>query len=87
MRRAESVPNPLIGWLADEVVRWRTELGGAEKERRDATRQLQRAQADPDLEGVRNDEAVGRLPASEAEAWRALWREIRELAASGEDKR
>lgn len=42
---------------------------------------------DPDFAGVRAEEALTRLPAAEAEAWRALWREIEELAASAEEKR
>ncbi len=44
---------------------------------RDTVRQtLQHWQDDPDLAGLRGEDALAKLPEAEREAWRALWVEV-----------
>lgn len=74
-------------WLGSEVVRWRTDLAGIPDRRRAAKEQVTGVLTDPDFARVREDEALGRLPAAEAAAWRALWEEIAALLATVEERR
>jgi hypothetical protein len=40
---------------------------------------LRRWKADPDLAGVRDEEALATLPGAERRAWRDLWAEVEAL--------
>ena len=42
---------------------------------------LQHWQADPDLAGVRDADALAKLPEAERAAWRSLWAEVDALLA------
>jgi serine/threonine protein kinase/Flp pilus assembly protein TadD len=50
-----------------------------DKARAAAARQLAHWQADPDLAGVREAEALARLPEAERPAWQKLWQEVADM--------
>ncbi len=47
-----------------------------------AVQRLDHATKDPDFNGVRGEEALSKLPAAEATAWRALWQQVTESLAN-----
>jgi serine/threonine-protein kinase len=76
-----------LDWLRAELAAWSGVLEkGPAQARPDITRTLQHWKADGDLAGVRDPDAVARLPEPERRAWRALWADVDALltrAASG----
>ncbi len=69
-------------WLCEELLAWSEPVDGGRVV--DATRLRERwwrAQRDPRLAGVRDAEALERLPPEEAEQCRALWGEVASLLA------
>jgi tetratricopeptide (TPR) repeat protein len=78
-----------LDWLrADLEVLRRMADGDSDKVRSAAmvTRVLQHWLANADLAGVRESEALARLPEPEQEAWQQLWGEVRDRLASAQKK-
>jgi superkiller protein 3 len=74
-------------WLAGDIACRRQALLAGGAGAADARQRLAQAQRDPSFDAVRGDEALARLPAAEAEAWRELWRQVAALLAKeGEGK-
>jgi hypothetical protein len=66
-----------LGWLRADLAAWGRILdAGDAKLRVDITPALRRWQADPDLAGVRDPEALAKLPSQEQKAWCDLWAEV-----------
>jgi hypothetical protein len=74
-----------LDWLrADLAASGRVLDTGPEQARPMAVRWLQDCLADPDFTGVRDPEALARLPERERQAWKQLWGDIRDrLARAG----
>jgi serine/threonine-protein kinase len=74
-------------WLrADLVLHAQRLEGGTPAERVEVQRQLQRWLADAHLAGVRDAEAVAKLPAEERQEWAKLWAEAKALRERTEAK-
>jgi len=64
-------------WLRDELTTWTPWLqGGRSGNRRDAAAALRGWQNTHELAGVRDPDALAKLPQEESEAWRSLWQEV-----------
>jgi serine/threonine-protein kinase len=64
-------------WLRAGITAWRRAIdSGVAGSRRAAVVDLQQAQADPDLAGVRDPAALALLPEAEQIEWRKLWMEV-----------
>jgi hypothetical protein len=70
-------------WLRADLSLWTKHLDpGTEAARGEVREALPRWKADPDLAGIRDAEALAKLPAEEQEAWRKLWSEVASLIAN-----
>jgi serine/threonine-protein kinase len=70
-----------LAWLRADLAA-RARLGEAAPQAREALRRaLTRWRQEPALAGVRDKEALARLPAAEAAAWMAFWAEVDALLA------
>jgi serine/threonine-protein kinase len=66
-----------LDWLRAERAAWAKVLeAGNEQVRAAVAQHLQHWQADPDLAGVRDRDAIEKLPAEERRAWEALWNDV-----------
>jgi eukaryotic-like serine/threonine-protein kinase len=64
-------------WLAAELVTWRRVVDdGDARARNAAAKALRHWQEDPDLAGVRSDDALTKLPGEQRTAWHTLWAEF-----------
>ncbi len=64
-------------WLTDDLASWIKQLAsGSSQSKASANQMLQHWKIDPDLAGIRDDEALNRLPEKEREALRSLWAEV-----------
>jgi tetratricopeptide (TPR) repeat protein len=71
-----------LDWLrADLAACARVLDTGAEQARPLALRRMQESLADPDFAGVREPEALARLPERERQAWQQLWADARDRLA------
>jgi tetratricopeptide (TPR) repeat protein len=69
-----------LDWLRDDLAVWsRHAREGTRPARAAVTETLMRWKLDPDLAGVRDEAAIGALPAREQKDWRALWAEVGRL--------
>jgi len=67
-------------WLRADLTAWAGRLDGGKPEDLElVARTLARWKADPDLAGVRGEEALAGLPEAEREAWRSLWKDAEAL--------
>jgi serine/threonine-protein kinase len=67
-------------WLQADLAAWAKQMASADAKARGAVGQrLRRWQADPDLAGIRDSEALAKLPAEERKACARLWGEVAEL--------
>ena len=74
-----------LGWLKAELEIWSKLLESAQAEARQAIAPtLQHWRTDPDLAGVRDPDALAKLPEGERTEWEALWRNVDELLAKTE---
>jgi serine/threonine-protein kinase len=77
-------------WLRADLALWTRQLANATPDERAAARQmLAHWQRDPDLAGLRERDALTRLPEAERQACRQLWtrvRELREQPTRGKDR-
>jgi serine/threonine-protein kinase len=72
-----------LAWLEAERDAWADVLDSGDAQARPVARQaLQHWRADPDLAGVRDSDALAKLPERERAAWRALWVEVDRLLKS-----
>jgi tetratricopeptide (TPR) repeat protein len=72
--------NQACAWLRAELGDWTKRLDSARPADRLAVQQqLQRWQRNSDLAGVRDRDALAKLPADEREAWRKLWGDVEVL--------
>jgi hypothetical protein len=66
-----------LGWLEAELAAWGRILGGGDpKDRARVVKTFQHWKVDRDLAGVRDPDALSKVPAEEQPAWRALWAEV-----------
>jgi serine/threonine-protein kinase len=71
-----------IDWLKSDLAAWARILKeGPPQARQSIPETLQRWKTDPDLAGLRDPEALKRLPEAEQKACRALWEEVDALLA------
>jgi hypothetical protein len=69
-----------LDWLRGDLDRWRKLLeGDAADTRANVVETLKHWQTDSDLDGVRDAEALAKLPEAEREEWGRLWAEVEEL--------
>jgi serine/threonine-protein kinase len=74
-------------WLRADLALWTKERDKNAAEARAAMRQaLERWQHEPDLDGVRDEAALAKLPEAERRAWRQLWADVAELLQQAERK-
>ncbi len=62
-----------LTWLKEELAAWMGHLEARPSEKGTVAQTLNHWQADTDLAGVRDPEALGRLPEDERERWKDLW--------------
>jgi tetratricopeptide (TPR) repeat protein len=77
-----------LGWLRADLARWRKLVDGNKPQAGAAAQEaLQQWQKDPDLAGLRDPEAVAKLPEAERVACRELWADVAALLqrARGKD--
>jgi serine/threonine-protein kinase len=76
-----------LAWLRAELDAWAKFLDSATPEQRVQTvGTLKHWQEDTDLAGVRDKEALEKLPEGEREAWRTLWAEVEALRQNAAEK-
>jgi serine/threonine-protein kinase len=69
-----------LDWLHADLARWAKQRENAQPETRAAVEKtLRHWQTDPDLAGVRDPEAVAKLPDAERQAWQKLWADVNAL--------
>src|SRR5262249_37490010 len=67
-------------WLRADLASWRKHLAAAEVKLRPVVRKtMQHWLADTDFAGVRDPEALGKLPEAERQDWRKLWADVQDL--------
>jgi len=72
-----------LDWLRADLESWRKLLEGDSADARaTVVKTLKHWQSDSDLVGVRDAEALAKLPEAEREAWGKLWAEVAELLGS-----
>jgi Tfp pilus assembly protein PilF len=77
-----------LSWLRADLNAWRQLLDkGPDRARPVIIKQMQHWLADPDFNGVRGAEALGRLPAEERAAWARLWADVADLLARTKEPR
>jgi hypothetical protein len=75
-------------WLrADLVLRGQQLEAGTDSARREVRAKLEHWKTDRDLAGVRDPEALDKLPDEEWQAWRAFWGEVDALLVKAQGKR
>ncbi len=76
-----------LEWLRIAMDLWTKKIDGAKPEdRADAAKHLSRWQWDPDLAGVRDQEALAKLPEDEQDAWSRLWADVDALLKKAGEK-
>jgi tetratricopeptide (TPR) repeat protein len=78
--------NQALDWLRAERDAWTTVLKGAPQARVLVAPFLEHWQRDPDLAGVRDPEALARLPETERMAWRDLWTHVGDMLTPEEGR-
>jgi hypothetical protein len=73
------------GWLEAERAAWAQSLEtGPPQSRAAIVKALQHWRRDPDLAGIRDPEALAKLPEAERREWQALWGEVDALLKRAE---
>jgi hypothetical protein len=71
-----------LDWLRADLDAWAKQLASGRPDDRAAVRKtMLHWRHDPDLAGLRDAAALGKLPADERAAWHKLWEDVRELHA------
>lgn len=68
-----------LDWLRADLALRRTQGEEGDAGRQEAIRALRHWQQDKDLAGVRDAEALAKLPETEREDWKTLWAEVKRL--------
>jgi serine/threonine-protein kinase len=77
-----------LGWLRAELAAWSKSVeSGPTRGRPAVVQALRHWQADIDLAGVRDPDALARLPAEERDAWRSLWADVEALLQKAQGAR
>jgi hypothetical protein len=75
-----------LDWLRTALNLWTKKIdGGKPEDRAAAAKKLQHWQEDTDLAGVRDKDALAKLPADEQDAWRKLWADVDALLKKAGD--
>jgi len=81
---AQALRRQALGWLRADLAAWREKLdGGQPADRARVRQQMQHWLGDADLAGVRDREALIRLPEAERPEWHRLWDDVALLAWPG----
>jgi serine/threonine protein kinase len=76
-----------LDWLRAELGAWGRILDGSDaKARAGVTQTLQHWKADNDLAGVRDPDALSKLPEAERKAWQVLWADVDRLLQQARGK-
>jgi hypothetical protein len=76
-----------LDWLTAELAAWtKTVDSGDPKARDQVVRTLLHWKSDADFSGVRNADALAKLPKTESDAWRALWADVEALRKRAGEK-
>ena len=76
-----------LDWLRADLALWTKVGNGTDRQGRAVTAQvLQHWKKDPDLAGVRDADAVAKLPADEQDAWRQLWADVDAVLKKAQEK-
>ena len=77
-----------LAWLRADLALWAKDVeGGKPADRGAAQRTLRHWQRDTDLAGVRDKEALAKLPEAERAEWEKLWTEVAALLKKAEAKK
>jgi hypothetical protein len=77
-----------LDWLEEERAAWEKVVdSGDPKGRTQANTAIVGWAIDPDLAGVRDPEALAKLPEAEREEWQALWTDVYALVKKAEAAR
>jgi tetratricopeptide (TPR) repeat protein len=69
-----------LGWLRDDLAAWDRHLdGGKPQDRTLVEARMRHWQKDADLAGVRDTDALAKLPEAEGAEWRELWQDVEVL--------
>ena len=78
--RKAKLRSQALGWLKAELAAWTKMLDdGDAQSRAQVVQTLQHWKVDTDLAGVRDAEALAKLPEAERKEWQALWAEVDRL--------
>jgi hypothetical protein len=70
-----------LGWLRDDLTAYANLVRQNKAAlNQDIQRRLTHWRSDPNLASVREPQALDRLPENERAAWKALWRDVDQLA-------
>jgi hypothetical protein len=76
-----------MGWLKAELLAWTKHLeSGPPQARPDIAQTLDHWKQDSDLDGLRDAEALARLPEAEREDWQSLWADVDAILARASAK-
>jgi hypothetical protein len=71
-----------LDWLrADLAAYAKMRAGGVADKQKLVGERMRRWQTDGDLAGIRDEAALGKLPAPEREDWRRLWAEVARMVS------
>jgi hypothetical protein len=76
-----------LDWLKIELAAWTKRAEGPAEQRLRLRRALTHWRGNADLTGVRDKEALDKLPEAERQAWRKLWAEVDDLLKRVGDKK
>ena len=68
-----------LTWLRDELKKWTVLLEKEPEARAVVLQRMQHWQTETDLAGVRDADALARLPEGERKQWQQLWQEVEAL--------
>jgi eukaryotic-like serine/threonine-protein kinase len=75
-----------LDWLKADLVLWSKQADDENPKAREAVQQqMKHWQTDPDLAGVRDKDALDKLPEAERDAWRKLWDDVAAVLAKAGD--
>jgi hypothetical protein len=77
-----------LEWLKADLAHWTKQAESDQpQERTTVLQRMKHWQADRDFAGVRDKDALVKLPEAEREAWQQLWAEVAELLKTVEEKK
>jgi serine/threonine-protein kinase len=86
-RQRADLRRQALGWLNDERSAWASRIdSGDAKERALIRKMIEDSRTNRDLAGVRDGDALGKLPAEEREKWQKLWAGVAELRKKLENR-